>query len=476
MQQIDRILKSTILILFIPLTILVLWSKISLYADGAFWFVNILIKKSFWLWDINRIFSDFVSQFFLVTGIYLGIKNLNVLIFLYTLGFSGLQILLWFISLFFLRNSYLFWIYLLGFIGVYFGSGFFAEGEHNICFGMVALSSIILLKNEMSSRYEKLLLLILSILLTAAYPAMIFFSPLLLFLLYKAYNFSQDFFVPILYFYIISFIRGLNSVLNRQNKNDVSNALDINRYLNNKYVFYIHVLSITILIFFLLIAMLNDKININKYTVYIYFLITLIILINSKFLPSESYTVREYCGIFLFVIIVFSSVLFKNNSQDKVIIEDRITKIKKYFYYKYNKMIKKKKSFNFIRKLRISEAIILENNPFYKKITIFIFFIFIVTLFKFSSSLIQFHDWVDDYRTIINSNKGRLEIHTLMKQYKNIDKFDWEWTNPSLSLILGHSKDNAYIFNAGSKFQPFLKNYITAKKKINSLKYYYPNS
>jgi hypothetical protein len=144
-----------------------------LYADGPFWLYHMLLRGGFYIFDSQRAYAQFVVELPVYLAIEAGVRDLNALIRIHSFGLIGLPILFWCGALLIQLRTSIFWWLTLVFAVTYLRSGFFAAGEYNTAYSLVALSfSIILLKKI--SHFYQIILICCAIVLTHAYESMLF--------------------------------------------------------------------------------------------------------------------------------------------------------------------------------------------------------------------------------------------------------------------------------------------------------------
>ena len=144
-----------------------------LYADGPFWLYQMLLGGGFYIFDTHRAYAQFVVELPVYLAIEAGVRDLNVLLRVHSFGLIGLPILFWCGALLLQLRTSLFWWLTLAFTVTYLRSGFFAAGEFNTAYGLVALCFAIILHKNLSYLHN-ILLLSSAIVLTHAYESMLF--------------------------------------------------------------------------------------------------------------------------------------------------------------------------------------------------------------------------------------------------------------------------------------------------------------
>lgn len=163
------------LVLFIMVLIVATgtWSARGLYADGPFWLYHMLLRGGFYIFDGQRAYAQVVVELPVYLAIEGGVRDLNALIRVHSFGLIGLPILFWCGALLIQLRTSMFWWLTLAFAVTYLRSGFFAAGEFNTAYGLVALSFSIILHKK-PSYFHQIILIGCAIVLTHAYESMLF--------------------------------------------------------------------------------------------------------------------------------------------------------------------------------------------------------------------------------------------------------------------------------------------------------------
>ena len=144
-----------------------------LYADGPFWLYHMLLRGGFYIFDAQRAYAQFLVELPVYLAIEGGVRDLNTLMRVHSFGLIGVPILLWIGALLIQLRTPIFWWLTLAFAVTYLRSGFFAAGEYNTAYGLVAISFSIILCKELGYFY-KTIFLSCAIVLTHAYESMLF--------------------------------------------------------------------------------------------------------------------------------------------------------------------------------------------------------------------------------------------------------------------------------------------------------------
>ncbi len=152
---------------------------IGLYADGSSFLYCVLDKRGYCLWDKPRAYAGVVAQTPLVAALKLGVADVNALIRLHSAGLVIISLGLWAAALALHLKSAYFWLLTAGFAAIYLNAGFFAVGEYNLTFAIVALCVAILIRPAPLPVAGGVALLAMGTVLLRAYEAVALFGILL---------------------------------------------------------------------------------------------------------------------------------------------------------------------------------------------------------------------------------------------------------------------------------------------------------
>lgn len=174
----EKTLKFFSLTLIVLLGISGVYSSRGLYADGAFWLVEMLPRNGFYIFDPHREYVQRLVQLPVALAIWVGSLDLNLLIRLHNFGFIGVPLIFWLSALALHFRNNLFWFFLIALSVSYLRSNFFAAGEFSTAYGMTAFCTAILLRQQLNF-FLAILMLFTSILLTHSYEATLFLGTFL---------------------------------------------------------------------------------------------------------------------------------------------------------------------------------------------------------------------------------------------------------------------------------------------------------
>ncbi|HEY0879474.1 MAG TPA: hypothetical protein VGE10_13585 [Zeimonas sp.] len=149
-----------------------------LYADGALFLLNILKDKGYWNYDPARSFAQIVTQSPVVLALWLGMRDIDLLVHAHSVGLIVLPLLAWLAALMLAARTPLSLPLTLAFSVSYLTTGFFAIGEFNLTYALSALCFTLLLRGELGI-VASIALVLSALTLTRAYEAMLFLGPLL---------------------------------------------------------------------------------------------------------------------------------------------------------------------------------------------------------------------------------------------------------------------------------------------------------
>jgi len=166
----DKSLKIFSLSIIFIICITGVYSARGLYADGAFWLVEMLPRNGFYIFDPHREFAQRIVQLPIALAIWFGILDLNFLIRLQSFCFIGIPLIFWVGALCLHFRSNLFWFFLIAFTVSFLRTNFFAVSEFNSSYGMTAFCAAILMRQHLKVNLA-LLMLLTSILLIYTYES-----------------------------------------------------------------------------------------------------------------------------------------------------------------------------------------------------------------------------------------------------------------------------------------------------------------
>lgn len=145
----------------------------ALYADGPFWLYQMLINDGLYIFDIHRAYAQYIVEWPVYIALKLGVHDLNTIMRVFSFGIVAIPIAFWYAALMVQFRTAIFWLLALACSVTYLRSGFFAVGEFNTTYGLVALSISIILKKE-TTNFLNGTLIFSSIVLVYSYESMLF--------------------------------------------------------------------------------------------------------------------------------------------------------------------------------------------------------------------------------------------------------------------------------------------------------------
>jgi len=167
--------------------LLILWGAVfldvyslqGLFADGANYTHGMLVsgKSPRFIW--GRAWGDQILFLPAWLGLRLGVSDVGLMLRLVSFGLAFFPVLFWSWALLRVWNTYYFWPTVSLCAVVFFNTGFFAIGEYNLAYAMVALVVTVLLTLRRSEPVDWVILLATTVLLMRVYEAMVFLAPML---------------------------------------------------------------------------------------------------------------------------------------------------------------------------------------------------------------------------------------------------------------------------------------------------------
>jgi len=182
-QQIEKTLRWLVFPLLALVYLVQAYAQRGLYGDGANFLLGILQSRDMPWWDRQRIFNHLITKTPTVLAIYLGMRDLATLRVLFSSWILFCPIFVWGLSLWSLRRDILFWPYVMFFCFVYFSTNFFAIGEYNLCFALLGFCFAQLIRPLPERKFLRCALLLAAFFLSLDYPATLFAGGLLFLIL-----------------------------------------------------------------------------------------------------------------------------------------------------------------------------------------------------------------------------------------------------------------------------------------------------
>lgn len=150
-----------------------------LYGDGSNFLYHLLRTRDFVHANPSRLCTEWLTQVPVVLALRAGAVDLPALILLHSATLVLMPVALWLLALARLYRDPAFWLVFLLFCIVYFNVGFFAIGEYNLAYALVALALAILSGRARIGLGWAVVALLAGLGLLAAYEAMLYLGPLL---------------------------------------------------------------------------------------------------------------------------------------------------------------------------------------------------------------------------------------------------------------------------------------------------------
>jgi hypothetical protein len=175
----DRALRVASLALVLAVGAIGTLTHLGLFADGAYFFHQILVGDHAFVANPGRSFVTVITQVPLLLGLRLGVTDLTTLTILHSAGLTLVASTVWFLALWLQRERRTFWVFLAMWSGTYLVAGFFAIGEYNLTYALAALAASLLLAPGGARVPRALTALVVGIALLRSYESMIFLGPAL---------------------------------------------------------------------------------------------------------------------------------------------------------------------------------------------------------------------------------------------------------------------------------------------------------
>lgn len=419
----SNVLLYVLLFLFISFAIIQsLIVEKHLSADGAHYFTTILEKRDFTYIAWSRQFANYLTQWLVVIGVKLGLKDIPLLSKLYAIGLFFPYIASFALCIYAIRreNSLLLGFPLISIVGINLPGDYILIGEHHV---MVLLSWPILLfslRKEPLTWLDGWLLWTLLALFSrtyeaAAIPAIIFSTIFVVRLLQARQNKRQTVIYSIsLLLSVLALAIALYYILNPRDPSNKSSFIsEIVVLLKNKAA-----LVAASFAFFWTIGLIYRKTSLILISLFPVIAYGCFLLLSSHGLTAGQSFASRTLSLSLLPFLLICAI------------------VSSYFNIRLNRTSSR----------------------------IFISFILIMVLgnLRFSGDWYNFRSQVVD---IVTTNKGYIPIEeTVIKD----SPYRWSWNNPELGLIFSYPCVNAILLNSpntkGEQFTPreklILKDYI----------------
>lgn len=419
--------------------VLGVYANLGLFADGSYFLLSILTSRTFFDFYTTREFAQMITQVPVLIAIKLGMTHLNTLIHLHSLGVIGVPLGFWIAALFKQFKTDLFWLFVIAFNACYLSSGFFAIGEYNVTYAMVALSGSILLNDQRYKKIDYAGLLFLASFLTLSYESMCYLGPLLsaltlirFWLTDKTSLLLKNTLILVAILFVVGSIISVYSILSPQNPTSLLRAL-----MGTAFVLGSMQLLYLLMILFLFITYLYFE---KKICLFFAGFISITHIINVHFWnpPGMNYHFRIFSGLILFVIISTASVYhFTYQPRARKLLNEKIP------YLRHSRAIKIHSKFcDLFDKTRQCKP------------TAFAGLCFASLMIPFYIEIIGFYTWASRYEQVVITQKGFISVD---EAKLSNSRYHWGWTNPCLSILLRGNKPGAVILNSQNHhgWQPF---------------------
>jgi len=422
LNTLDNYFKLSVLAMVLTLAIVGVYTTRGLYADGSFFLYNILLHKDFWAFDTAREFVQILNQTPVVWSINLGENDLNALIYWHSVGLIAVPLVIWFWAFSMHMRSNTFWVLVLAFSVSYQLSGFFAIGEYNLTYALVAYCWAVLNAKKVSC-LSFIGLIVSSFILIRSYEAMLFLGLLLTFNAIVFWqrqkeiltNLKKALMLAVVLCFLLATVSSLWSVMNPRDAGNLQSATQLAWLLSNEQF----VLICFVLVAYLLMQFCGESMRRG-----VFFLIALasilFLLVPAVWsTPAESYAFRSVSGIMLgFIFVVYSLGI----------------------------------GFNRLLVSSGYQSVLKTNGETYLLIFLFFMTMSIITLV----STIHFSRWLMVFEATVTQTADWTYIDNSQLYHPERLGYDWLWTNPTLSIVLrGDGKAGLMNSKAYDGWQPF---------------------
>lgn len=413
--KMDHSARFLTVLLICGLAIFQVYAAKGLYADGSYFLVDILSSKGFLTHLKARFFALLVTQAPVVLAMEAGVYDLNALIRIHSLGLIAIPLGFWISALLIQTKTCFFWLFVAAFSVSYLSSGFFAIGEFNIAYAMVAFCASILLK-ESIGKIGGAALVLTAIILARSYEAMIFLGPLLsiicIFRLLRDTHESKYFKSALIvsaFLFAADSTLSLWSVMFPHNQYALAAATDLRPALKSEHFIYLASMGLL----FLTSWFFNIR-HLNKFVIGTALLVSITYVSNADYwdLPSLHYQFRIVSGGMLAIVIAFSA----------------------FHYFSFELNSKATGSLN----LTSTSIVVL---------------LFVSLVYPFCCYTFGYIGWMKTFEQEVVSRTGMVPFeNTKIPCARRVSELNalycWQWTNPSLSQLLRINNAGAIILSS----------------------------
>ncbi len=170
-----------LLVVLVSLGFVEVWCRLGLYADGAYLFWTDLQTHGSNLapnFANGRMIADIIPQLPLIVALHLGVQSVSTLSLVWSAGIVLVPLALWVVALGVLWKNALFWQLAVVAVAVEGTTSFFAIGEYNFAYALVALN-VALLVDGLKTIPRRVGFVVAAVATIWSYPSMIYLGPLL---------------------------------------------------------------------------------------------------------------------------------------------------------------------------------------------------------------------------------------------------------------------------------------------------------
>jgi hypothetical protein len=410
-KTLDPVLRSAVLLAIAALAVSGVWSARGLYADGAYFLLQILKTEGFWTADPPRLLANLILQAPVVAALGAGVEDLDGLIRLHSAALVVLPLAVWAVALAVLFRSQCFWLFVWALAATYLNSGFFAAGEYNLTYGMAALCAAILVADGPIRTGAAVVLVGLAVALTRSYEAMVFLGPLLcvaslgrLMRPDGTTAVARSGLVLAALLLAVGTAAAAWSILSPSSPGNMAGAAAVKQVLRSPQVAYTCLMSIAVLVG--LASRLPSSRRVALVGAAI--LSAAFVSMPMLWLPADMhYVSRAVAGLGLFAILLITIVWRFSSSLGW-------------------------------RPAAEPDAVV----------AVAALLLFASLLVPFLGHTVGFRDWARTFESEVTTRTGRVPIEaTAVYRGGLFDAYNWPWTNPALSGLLRAGPASAVIMN-----------------------------
>ncbi len=388
-----------------------------------------ILNRSYWVGNSYRTFSEFITQTPAVVALHFGVHDLGTLTFLQSAGVILLPTVIWMVAVGLQRKTRLFWLFMLMWAVVFLNSGFFAIGEYNLTYALVAIAASLLLTRSRITLVSAIALIVIAFALCKSYESMFFLGPLLCAMtLYRFWHVKGNAETPDSHLALRRALLGLAALLfvagtvlsivaatSPANPGKAGPGVSLAALNHDRQL----VLSFVVIVLFMAALVVRSR-TVAAVLLGMAFVSTLPLLRAQNWpTPDQYYLARIACGGLLFVLIVCAAYLW----------------------------------YVAVPGWQIAAGTDGHGTGWVARAAVVVPTVLTLTLLlSFTVRTVGFHGWTGKFAQVVHTHTGLVAWEGSGIGWY----YCWGWPNPSLSIVLQSEQGQAIVLAPkGTSWQPF---------------------